>query len=257
MTDAAAQRRPRIMLLGCGHWANPGRDLIAPEFDDMLAPQRQREIADCIERLMVFAPTKVALEVSDERTDQLQDAYRRYREGSFTLTASERHQLGLRLAAACGHDRIYGVDWHDLERPIGWDRAITFAQVHDQLDLIPVFGMDNEAIKAKEAEENAGIRHKSVAGMFLDAHEPAKLAESHKVYADLALIGEGENYIGADVILRWYERNMKIFVNLTRIITSLEDRVVIVIGAGHVPLLTHFIEASGRYALESPVTYLR
>lgn len=116
--------------------------------------------------------------------------------------------------------------------------------------------MDVEAIARKEAEENAAIRRKSVAQMILDAHEPRELVESHKVYADLMLVGEGENYIGADVILRGYERNMKIFVNLSRITTSPEDRVVIVIGAGHVPLLTHFIEASGRYTLESPVAYL-
>lgn len=192
---------------------------------------------------------------ASERSN-LQDEYRRYLASSFTLTADERHQLGLRLAAACGHDRIYGIDWHDPEHPIGWDRAIGFAKAHDQLGLIAVFGMDVEAIARKEAEENAAIRRKSVAQMILDAHEPENLVESHKVYADLMLVGEGENYIGADVILRWYERNMKIFVNLSRITTSPEDRVVIVIGAGHVPLLTHFIEASGRYTLESPVAYL-
>ncbi len=38
--------------------------------------------------------------------------------------------------------------------------------------------------------------------------------------------------------------------------TEPEDRVVVVIGAGHVPLLSHVIEASGRYTLESAVTYL-
>lgn len=249
--------KPQILLIGSGHWSNPGQDMIAPEFDDMLSPHRQREIAGCIERLMGFAPTKVALEVSGERTDQLQDEYRRYRAGTFALSANERHQLGLRLAAACGRDQIYCIDWHDLERPIGWDRAIDFAQKHGQLDLIAALGIDDGAIARTEAEENAAIRRMSVAEMIIDAHQPANLVESHTIYADMALIGEGENYIGADVILRWYERNMKIFVNLSRIITSAADRVMVVVGAGHVPLLTHFIEASGRYSLESPVTYLR
>lgn len=85
LTEVSAQDRPPVLLIGSGHWSNPGKDLIAPEFDDMLSSHRQREIADCIERLATFAPTKVALEVSDERTDQLQDAYQRYREGTFTL----------------------------------------------------------------------------------------------------------------------------------------------------------------------------
>ena len=249
--------RARILLIGSGHWANPGLDMIAPEFDDMLAPHRQAEIAACIERLAAFAPTKVALESWAEGADRLQDEYRRYRAGTFALGPGERHQLGLRLAAACGHDRIHGIDWHDLEQEIGWERAIDFAKAHGQLDLIAAFGPDDETVKRTEAAENASIRRRSVIDMILDAHAPAGLAESHKVYADLALIGEGERYVGADVILRWYERNMKIFVNLSRIITSPEDRIVVVIGAGHVPLLTHFIEASGRFTLESPATWLR
>jgi len=249
--------RPRVLLVGTGHWSNPGRDMIAPEFDDMLSPHRQREIAGCIERLTAFAPAKVALEVSGERTGQLQDEYQRYRAGSFTLGPNERHQLGLRLAAACEHERIWGIDWHNPVQPIGWDRAIDFAKEHEQLDLIPVSAIDDEAVKRTEAEENGRIRRTSVAEMLLDAHEPANLAEGHTVYADLALIGEGDNYIGADVILRWYERNMRIFVNLSRIISSPEDRIAVVIGAGHVPLLTHFIEASGRYSLEYPAAYLR
>jgi hypothetical protein len=254
--SVAQPDQPRILLIGSGHWGNPGLDMIAPEFDDMLSPHRQREIADCVGRLAAFAPTKVALEAWAEREDQLQDEYRRYHEGTFTLGPDERHQLGFRLAAACGHDRMYGIDWHDLEREIGWGRAIDFAKAHGQLDLIAALGVDDAAVKRKEAEETATIRRKSVTEMILDAYAPASLAESHKVYADMALIGEGESYIGADVILRWYERNLKIFVNLSRSITSPEDRIVAVIGAGHLPLLTHFIAASGRYALESPVTYL-
>lgn len=250
-------KRPRILLIGTGHWSNPGLDMIAPEFDDMLSPQRQREIAGCVERLAAFAPTRIALETWAEHAGQLQDEYQRYRAGTFTLGPDERHQLGFRLAAACGHDRIHGIDWHDLEREIGWDRAIDFAKAHGQHDLIAADGLDDESLKRREAEENASIRRKSVTEMLLDLIDHASLAESHKVYADMALIGEGMSYIGADVILRWYERNMKIFVNLSRISTSPEDRVVVVIGAGHLPLLTHFIEASGRYTLESPATWLR
>ena len=249
--------RPRIMLIGTGHWSNPGLDMIAPEFDDMLSPHRQRELAGCIEQLAAFAPTMVALEAWAEHADQLQDEYQRYRAGAFTLTANERHQLGLRLAAARGHERIHGIDWHDREREIGWDRAIEFARAHHQLDLIAALGIDDEAITRTKVEENARIRRMSVSEMILDANSPANLIQSHTVYADLELIGEGENYIGADVILRWYERNMKIFVNLSRIIASPEDRVVVIIGAGHVPLLTHFIETSGRYLLETPATWLR
>jgi hypothetical protein len=73
---------------------------------------------------------------------------------------------------------------------------------------------------------------------------------------DLAQVGEGANYIGGDVVLRWYERNMKIFLNIARLATSPDDRILVVIGGGHLPLLTHFAEGSGRFELVSASRYL-
>lgn len=57
---------------------------------------------------------------------------------------------------------------------------------------------------------------------------------------DMALIGSSDDYVGADVILRWYERNIKIFVNVARLASESSDRILVLIGGGHLPLLTHF-----------------
>jgi len=247
---------PAILLLGSGHWSNPGKDYVSIDHDDMLSPARQREIEDCLQRLARFAPTKVALEVMADATDALNEDYRRYRAGTFALTANERHQLGFRLAAMLGHDQIYGIDWHNLERPIGWDGAIAFAREHGQDDLIAFFNHSEEERATRSAVESQRLRSMSVREQLLETNDPATRAGNHRVYMDLALIGQGSTYIGADVILRWYERNMKIFVNLSRIACSPDDRVLVVIGSGHLPLLTHFIEGSGRFELVSPGRYL-
>ncbi len=92
--------------------------------------------------------------------------------------------------------------------------------------------------------------------MLLETNELALLASYDRGYIAMAQVGKDQNYIGADVILRWYERNMKIFVNLTRLITSPDERVLVVIRSGHLSLLTHFVEAAGRFTLESARTYL-
>jgi hypothetical protein len=241
--------RPTIMLLGTGHWSNPGKDYKSVEFDDMLLPERQRQISACLEQLARFAPTKVALEVMPDATAGLNADYQRYRQGNFALTANERHQLGFRLAAMMNHDRMYGIDWHDLERSIGWDTAIEFAQRHGQLDLISFFTDVAREGEDEKVAELARIRRLSVRELLLDTNDPKGLARSHRIYMDLAQVGAGSNYIGADVVLRWYERNMKIFVNLSRIATSPEDRVLVVIGGGHLPLLLHFTESSDRFQL--------
>lgn len=245
---------PAILLLGSGHWSNPGRDYHSPEYDDMLAPHRQHEIEEVLAQLARFAPTKVALEVMPSHAETLNREYRAYRAGAFPLTAGEYHQLGFRLAAALDHDQLYAIDWHDLQRAIGWDTAVTFAAEHDQHDLITPFTVQRGPEDATAERER--IRQTSVRDLLLETNDPAELADNHRVYIDMAQVGKDGDYIGADVILRWYERNLKIFVNLTRLIISPDERVLVIIGAGHLPLLTHFVEGAGRFTLESARTYL-
>src|ERR671922_18561 len=53
----------KIMLLGTFHFHDPGLDAHRPKFTlDVFSERRQREIADVVERLAAFAPTKVAVE---------------------------------------------------------------------------------------------------------------------------------------------------------------------------------------------------
>lgn len=249
-----ADQRPIILLLGTGHWSNPGHDYHSPEYDDMLAPRRQREIASCLERLSRFAPTRIALEGMANETNQLNEEYQRYRNGSLALMANERHQIGFRLAAMLGHDRIHCIDWHDMERPIGWDEAIAFAQANGQDHLVP--GFTRTADEQEQAAMRSRIAGSNVTELLLDSSDLEGLANNHRVYIDLAQVGNGNDYIGADVVLRWYERNMKIFVNLSRIVSTPNERVLVLIGGGHLPLLSHFVEGAGQFSLASVSTYL-
>lgn len=245
--------KPKLMLLGAAHWSNPGKDYRSIEFDDMLSPERQRQIESCLEQLATFAPTKVGLEVMANADDALNADYQQYRKGKFALTANERHQLGFRLAATMGHERIHAIDWHDLKRAIGWDTAIDFARQHNQTELVASFDQLSEQ---EQAAENARVQALTVREQLLETSDPDNVAKSHHVYMDLALVGAGENYIGADVVLRWYERNMKIFANISRLVESPDDRILVVIGGGHLPLLTHFAASSGRFDVVPALDYL-
>ena len=253
-------QRPTILLLGTGHWSNPGRDYHSPEYDDMLAPRRQREIESCLEQLARFQPTKVAIETMADATDELNDAYQRYRSGRLTLTANERDQIGFRLAALLDHERIHGIDWHDRHRDIGWDTAIAFAQDHSQQQLITGFTGGEAEREADRGEDDAAQRpllpSSTVRELLLSASDPTGLADNHRVYMDLAQVGVGDDYVGADVVLRWYERNLKIFVNLAWLMEAPNDRVLVLIGGGHLPLLTHFIEGAKRFRLVPATAYL-
>lgn len=243
---------PTILLVGTGHWGNPGADYKNPEFDDMLAPRHQREIEECVHALGAYAPTALGLEIQRHDEATMNQDYRAYRAGDFPLTTNELHQLGFRLAAAHQHERVHAVDWHHPTQPIGWDDAISFARHHDQQHLITFL----DDAQHDSVGEQDRIEEFSVRELLLESNDMAILMESHNAYMDMVQIGSGDEYIGADVVLRWYERNMKIFVNITHLASSPDDRILVLIGGGHLPLLAHFIDGSGRFTRVEASSYL-
>jgi len=52
----------QLLHLGAYHMDNPGLDAINTSADDVLAPRRQNEIAQAVDRLGVFQPTKIMIE---------------------------------------------------------------------------------------------------------------------------------------------------------------------------------------------------
>ena len=59
-----------------------------------------------------------------------------------------------------------------------------------------------------------------------------------------------------DVITAWYNRNLRIFANLQRITEPPGERLLVVYGAGHIPILRHCVEASPEYDLVEVADYL-
>src|SRR5215210_6046828 len=89
--------KPEILVLGTFHMANPGRDVVNTQVDDVLSPKRQKEMTHLVEVLKKFRPTKIAIEsnVGSKRTPQ---EYANYVAGKYVLSRNEIDQLGYRLA---------------------------------------------------------------------------------------------------------------------------------------------------------------
>jgi uncharacterized protein DUF5694 len=77
------------------------------------------------------------------------------------------------------------------------------------------------------------------------------------MYLVLDRIGASNEYPGADAVSRWYATNLHIFANLMRLITSLDDRVLVICGQGHAKLLRSFIKGSPDLQFIDPLTVLK
>jgi hypothetical protein len=113
---AAGPAKPALLILGVPHFPNPGRDTVNVRVADVTTPERQREIAAVVDRLAAFRPTRVAVEWPADAQAELDRRYADYRTGRRVLSANERDQIGLRLAARLGLSCVDAVDW-DGDRP--------------------------------------------------------------------------------------------------------------------------------------------
>lgn len=119
-----------VLLLGTFHMNNPGLDMNNYESDDVLASKRQLEIQEVVDRLVLYNPTKIMVEALTDRFEALNNDFLSYTNGGFSLTASEIHQLGFRMAAILGHKKIYPVDWNEAVGGISLGDVVEYAKLH-------------------------------------------------------------------------------------------------------------------------------
>ena len=266
-------QKPTIMILGSVHLSNETLDAFDLKMDDVRAPKRQREIEQLVKQLKDFKPTKIAFEVDDKTHGTgFQANYQGYLNGTYELNRSELDQIGFRLAKLMGHPKLYCVDYRlDYRKDdpfMPWDEFdVTlvdyrgFANKHNQEHLLSPSGF---TVKGKVTQDEKGKfwiepeEYEPIIDLYIRFNEPEGRRLDHQKYMRwFTRIGLGDQYPGANWLSHyWYDRNIKIYVNLTRITESADDRILLIIGAAHVYLIQQFFEESGDYIIENPLRYL-
>jgi hypothetical protein len=222
---ASQQTRAEVLMLGVYHFANPGHDIFNMAADDVLAPGRQKEVAELADVLKKFKPTKIAVENDSQR--KLNERYAQYLAGKYVLTANEIDQIGLRLAKELGHASVYAVD---ADGDFPFQRVINFAKAHGESAKLEAHMADiGEMVKA----QGAYLKSHTVLETLLYMNADAKVAQDVGFYYLEAHYGEPGDYAGPDLLAEWYRRNLRIFNNVTKLATSPDDRILVIFGAGH------------------------
>jgi len=231
--DSDAPARAEVLVLGVYHMANPGRDVANVKADDVLAPERQAEIAELMEVLEEFGPTKVAVEASFSDAEAISARYQAYRNGERELTRNETEQIGFRLAGELGHETVYAVD-ADGEFP--FPRVQDYASAHGREQEFDEFLADLRSI-VRATDEYLGSHTvlETLRYMNSDDYVAQSMASDYRI----ARFGEPWNWAGPDLVSDWFRRNMRIYSNILQLIESPDERVLVVFGAGHLGWLRH------------------
>jgi hypothetical protein len=251
LRDRLPEQRPSLMVLGTPHLANHGKDVVNSKIDDVLAPQRQQQIEALVSALAAWRPTRVVVEFPASRQQELDARYAAYRAGSYALTRNEVDQIGMRLAARLQLPRVDAADWNGM--PPGDEASMDWDAYANRKGMAGVVTAIRDPRKA-ELQDLAGI---PLAGLLSRMNTPEALAARHRRYFDFAMLGDDEEAPGANWVANWHGRNLRIFARLVRIADDPADRVLVIYGAGHAPLLRQFAGQSGAFQVIDPLPYLR
>ena len=237
-----------LLILGSFHFDDKGLDEYKPKHRlDVGAAARQREITTILDRLVEFGPTRIAVEVRADQQERLDASYSSYLEGEKELTANEIHQIAFRLGRRLGHERLWAVDaptrsYTPAVNPSQW------AMANGQGVALLRGGWDRH-FKALYERDDAAKLETSLVDHLLYLNDPERLRIGHGHYLIGAMaVGDGSEYPGADAMTAWFNRNLRIFSNLLRL-SEPGDRVLLLIGAGHVPIIRHTVDASPDFRL--------
>ncbi len=226
-------------------------DLVEYNLDTVLSTKRQMEIEAVIQQLESFKPNKVAVEAVKETDREINKTYHQYMNNSLELDANEIHQIGFRLSAAMGNERIYPVDWmgdigqRDIGEVLDWAKT-------NQSEL---YRSITEEYIPKLMELPS--KEQTIRDMLIHINQEKRIQHDHELYMQVARIGTGIDYIGVDWMRWWYQRNLIIYSNLTSLATSVNDRILLLIGAAHIHLVRQFLLESGIFEVESALDYLQ
>lgn len=255
--------KPTVLLLGVFHFAGEQVDVDNTPGDlkiNMLLPERQKQVEDLVKSLAKFKPTKIVIEGSPVYQSRYDSLYQAYVAGTLkaspTFTANEVVQLGFRLAKKMNLPTVHAVDAQAFRFQLSKaDSLTTFQKYKDQTH--PSFSYWASRYDQEDAYDDTLAFHATLKQYLRYLNAP--LVQQRAVGRWLITTKRGSNIepIGADgFITRYFNRNLRIYSNIQRIVTQKEDRILVIYGATHLHFLKTIFEASPEFRLEDVMKYL-
>lgn len=241
-----------ILILGVFHFQTAGnRDRFHTE-SDMLSPRRQKELEEVLAALERFWPTKIAVERSPQTGGALGAEYQAYVRGQGELAVDEIQQIGFRLGKRLGHSQLYCVDWNEAVPNVG----SVFQWMADHPSA-RIDRMNQEAEK-RSADDQAYFDRSTVGEYLAMLNSQDWIETNHRSYLDYALLGDEEDSTGAQWVAQyWYYRNLRIWKNVMGLFQNPEEKVLLLIGAGHLHYLRQLFQEHGEVRLIDGAEVLR
>jgi hypothetical protein len=242
--------RAKVLLLGVWHFDYPNRDIHqidSSNMVDVLTPERQKEMDQVIDLLKKYQPTKICVE--SQRPGRIDSLYNAYLSGDYILTRNEVDQIGFRLAMQLSHKKVYAVDANSY--------ADDYEDKYPEIEKLwsKEFSADPQSALRWDTSfaswynyQDEMLAHCTILEKLTYVNDPRNVL---RMYGNYVVGGfNTTNNFGPDKLaLWWYDRNLRIFNNILNTKPAPEDRILVIFGSGHQPILQHCFEASPQFEL--------
>ena len=126
-----------------------------------------------------------------------------------------------------GHSAIYPVDV-DGDFPMG--RVTNYAKANGRQQQLDA-AMAGWGTLVKEQGDY--LRAHTILETLEYTNADARVARDKGLYYSIVRYGDPNDYAGADLLAAWYQRNIRIYQNIVRLIDSPNERVLVIYGSGH------------------------
>jgi hypothetical protein len=240
------EKRAEVLLLGTFHFSYLGLDAHQTPDSlqvDVLSKQKQREIEEVVSILQKFKPTRIAVEVLPERQAVIDSLFLKYKEGQLRERRGETFQLGFRLAKNLNHTKVYCIDAKPFVKTL-YEMDTLLAKKYN-LDKDKVFARLDSMYEDFYTYDYVLQKSMSLKDYLLLINSDTYLKYDHGRYLTYTRNGTNLEPIGADgFISKWFNRNVRIFSNIQRLADDPSERILVIIGGAHVPMLQFLIQSS-------------
>ena len=248
------RKQPAIFLVGTFHFAYYNFDAHKTSKEnqvDILSDEKQNEIKELLDYIYKFNPTKIAVE-SGPITGYLMKRYQAYKNGERKLGKDEIEQIGFRLLDKFKLDTLYGINDQGLYSDLYDSKdSLTVRTILDSISRDYDYNSDDPISKLYREfyKENDSLAQKmKLLDYFKYKNSDKILDRGFGAYlnGDFKL----DNKRGADMMaLEWYSRNLRIYRHIQQLTTSPEDKILVIMGWGHITVLKHLFECSPEFKL--------
>lgn len=250
---SAQSKKKQILLLGTFHFENPGLDIAKTNTFNVMTSKSQKELENITDKIKQFGPDKIFVEWNYQKQSKLDKFYSKNTDSLFRNDADEIVQVALRSAKKLGHKKLYAIDYNNTDFP--YDSLVKGMTAANQFDLIK---RNEETMKYYETDQNKKIAKYSLTQLLLDINTHKSNEENVGWYLETAIKGgKIDNFVGAYLVSEWYRRNLYMYALIQKLTESKDDKIMVLLGAGHTAMIREFVEHNPEYEIVELATVLK